>query len=147
MHQVQRRVQSYAICVSTPKLEHRIRELARTGRFDREIADVLNAEHFMSARGVPFQSNNVHLLRRRFGIRTAKINGVEDNPMRWPDGTYSIQGAAEALGITTQTVFKWLRRGRLAGHQLRVGQPWKIELSSAKIKILRSQVRRINHSK
>jgi hypothetical protein len=58
----------------------------------------------------PFQSNNVHLLRKRFGIRTAKINGIEDNPARWPDDTYSIQGAADALGITTQTVFKWLQR-------------------------------------
>jgi DNA invertase Pin-like site-specific DNA recombinase len=146
-HQIQRRVQSYSICVSTPVLERRIRELAKAGKFDREIADILNAEHFMSARGVPFQSNNVHLLRKRFGIRTAKINGVEDNPPRWPDGSYSIQGAAEALGITTQTVFKWLRRGRLAGRQLRIGQPWKIQLTSAKIKVLRGQVRRINHSK
>src|SRR5258708_33371907 len=102
-------------------LGRRIREVAKGGKFDREIADILNAEHFMSARGVPFQSNNVHLLRRRFGIRTAKINGVEDNPIRWPDGSYSIQGAAEALGIPPQTVYKWLRRGRLVGHQMRTG--------------------------
>jgi hypothetical protein len=79
-------------------LERRIRELAKAGKFDREIADTLNAEHFLSARGVPFQSNNVHLLRRRFGIRTAKINGVKDNPPRWPDGSHAIQGAADALG-------------------------------------------------
>ena len=146
-HQVQRRVRSYAVCVSTPMLERRIRELAKAGKFDREIADALNAEHFMSARGVPFQSNNVHLLRRRFGIRTAKINGVEDNPPQWPDGSYSIRGAAEALGITAQTVFKWLRRGYLGGSQLRIGQPWKIHLTPAKIKVLRSQVRRINRPK
>lgn len=146
-HEVQRRVQSYSNCVSTPVLERRIRELAKAGKFDREIAAVLNAEGIMSARGVPFQSTNVHVLRRRFGIRTAKINGVEDNPMRWPDGSYSVQGVATALGITTQTVFKWLQRGRLSGTQLSVGQPWKIKLSPEKIKTLRSQVRRINRPK
>ena len=118
-----------------------------SGMFDREIAENLNKEHFISARGVPFQGNNVHVLRKRFGIRTAKINGIENNPARWPDGTYSIQGAADALGITTQTVFKWLHRGRLIGKQNRAGQPWKLQLSTAKIRVLKSQVRRIKQSK
>lgn len=145
-HQVQRRVQSYEICVSTPMLERRLRELARAGKFDREIAAILNEEHIMPARGELFQSGNVHVLRKRFGIRTAKINGIEDNPARWPDGTYSVQGAADALGITSQTVFKWLRQGKLSGSQLRVGQPWKIKLTPEKIRVLRSRVRRINRS-
>ena len=118
-----------------------------SGMFDREIAETLNKEQFFSARGVPFQSNNVHLLRKRFGIRTAKINGIENNPTRWPDGTYSIQGAADALGITTQTVFKWLHKGRLTGKQNRPGQPWKIQLPVGKMRALKSQVRRIKQSK
>jgi hypothetical protein len=146
-HQVQRRVQSYEICVSAPLLERRLRDLARAGKFDREIAAILNQEHIMPARGVLFQSGNVHLLRKRFGIRTAKINGIEDNPARWPDGTYSVQGTADALGVTTQTIFKWLRRGHLTGTQLRVGQPWKIKLTPEKIRTLRNRVRRINRSK
>jgi DNA invertase Pin-like site-specific DNA recombinase len=143
-HEVQRGVRSYGNCVSTPILERRIRELAKAGMFDRQIALALNAEGILSARGVPFQSNNVHLLRRRFGIRTAKINGVEDNPMRWPDGSYSVQGAAAAIDITTQTVFKWLRQGRLSGTQLDVGQPWKIKLSPEKIRVLKNHVRRVS---
>jgi len=61
----------------------------------------------VSVKGVLLQSNNVHVLRQRFGIRTAKINGMEDNPPQRPDGSYSIQGTAETLGLTTQTVFKW----------------------------------------
>jgi hypothetical protein len=146
-HEIQRRVRSYAICVSTAVLEWRIRELAKAGKFDREIASALNAEGIMSARGVPFQSNNVHLLRKRFGIRTAKINGVDNNPKRWPDGPYSVQGAAAVLGITTQTVFQWLRQGHLSGSQLIAGQPWQIKLSPEKIKLLRSRVRRINRPK
>jgi hypothetical protein len=109
-HIVRRRVQSYSIFTTADSLEKRIRDLSKTGMFDREIAETLNKEQFLSARGVPFQSNNVYVLRKRFGIQTAKINGIENNPSRWPDGTYSILGAAEALGITTQTIFKWLHK-------------------------------------
>ena len=43
---------------------------------DREIAATLNAEGIMSARGTPFLHGTVHLLRKRWGIRTVKINGV-----------------------------------------------------------------------
>lgn len=146
-HEVQRRVRSYEVCVSTAVLEWRIRELAKAGKFDREIAAILNAEGIMSARGVPFQSSNVHILRKRFGIQTAKINGTENNPLRWPDGSYSVQGASAALGVTSQTVFQWLRQGHLLGTQLAAGQPWKIKLSQEKIKQLRSRVRRINRPK
>jgi hypothetical protein len=115
--------------------------------FDREMAETLNKGSFISARGVPFQSNNVHVLRTRFGVQTAKINGTANNPSRCPDGTYSTLGAAEALGITTQTVFKWLHNGRLTGLWNRAGQPWKVQLTAAEIRALKSQVRRIKQSK
>jgi len=128
-------------------LEQRVRELNAAGKMDGEIAQAINDEGIMSARGVPFRGETVHLLRKQWGIRTAKINGVEANPAQWPDGSYSIQGAAEALGITSQTVFKWLRRGRLAGRQSTKGQPWQIHFTTEQISILRSQVRRIGQSK
>jgi transposase-like protein len=76
-----------------------------------------------------------------------KINGTEHNPPQWPDGTYSVQGAAAALSISPQTVFKWLQKGRLSGHQLAKGMPWQITLSSPQIAELRTQVQRINRSK
>jgi len=75
------------------------------------------------------------------------INGTEQNPLQWPDGTYSVQGAAAALSISTQTVFKWLQKGRLSGRQLTRGMPWQITLSSLQIAELRTQVRRTNQSK
>ena len=68
-------------------------------------------------------------------------------PPRWPDGTYSVQGTASALGITAQTVFDWLRNGRLAGRQLAKGQPWQIAMSDDQISALRVQVRRTSRSK
>jgi len=87
-------------------------------------------------------------LRKRWGIATVKINnGKEANPRRWPDGTYSVQGAAEALSITPQTVFDWLQKGRLSGEQLARGMPWKISLTDSQIAELRPRARNTKRPK
>lgn len=86
-------------------------------------------------------NDEIHLLRKRWGIPTVKINGTEPNPPRWPDGTYSIQGVAEVLEITPQTVFDWPAKGRFTGSQLVKGMPWKITLSNQQITDLKAQVR------
>jgi Recombinase zinc beta ribbon domain len=146
-HRLQRKVRSYADCAGTDRLERRIRELNAAGKMDHEIAAILNAEGIMSARGTPFLHGTIHLLRKQRGIRTVKINGTDANPPRWPDGSYSIQGAAAAIGITAQTVFDWLQKGRLQGRQLVKGQPWQISLSADQISNLQQQVRRTSRSK
>ena len=69
------------------------------------------------------------------------------NPIRWPDGSFSVQGAAAALGITSQTVFDYLERGLLSGRQLTKGQPWQIDLTDEQIDRLRARVRRTRRSK
>ena len=111
------------------------------GKMDKEIATALNREGFVAARGCTFKGENVWLLRKRWGIATVKINGVSANPPRWPDGTYSIQGAAAALGITPQTVFDYLARGLLSGRQRAKGQPWQIDLCEEQIIQLRARLR------
>ena len=146
-HRLQRKVRSYADCAGTDLLERRIRELNAAGRMDHEIAAILNTEGIMSARGTPFLHGTVHLLRKQWGIRTVKVNGTDANPPRWPDGSYSIQGAAAAIGITAQTVFDWLQKGRLQGQQLVKGQPWQTSLTDDQISGLQRQVRRTSRSK
>ena len=146
-HRLQRPVRSYAECVSTDALKRRMRELNAAGKMDREIASVLNAEGVMSARGVPLQETTVNHLRKRWNIPTVKINGVEANPPRWPDGSYSIQGAAAALGMTRHTVYRWLHKSRLKGQQLTIGQPWKVFLTDDQIRLLRAPVRGTSRSK
>jgi len=146
-HRLQRKVRSYADCAGTDRLERRIRELNMAGKMDHEIAAILNAEGIMSARGTPFLHGTIHLLRKQWGIRTVKINRTDANPPRWPDGSYSIQGAAAAIGITAQTVFDWLQKGRLQGRQLVKGQPWQISLTEDQITSLQQQVRRTSRSK
>lgn len=107
---------------------------------DAEIAAILNQEGFVAARGCAFKGENVWLLRTRWRIPTVKINGVDKNPTRWADGSFSIQGAAAELGVTPQTVFDYLARGLLAGRQLTKGQPWQIELSDEQISQTSSSV-------
>ena len=97
-HGVQRRVHTYRDYRDLEQLRQRVAALNGAGKMDKEIAAVLNREGFVAARGCAFKGENVWLLRQRWGIATVKINGVSANPPRWPDGTYSIQGAARRSG-------------------------------------------------
>jgi len=146
-HKIRRTVNSYRNYADIGPLEARVRDLAAGQKIDREIATALTADGLLSAHGRPFSGGEVHLLRKRWQIPTVKINGTGHNPPQWPDGTYSVQGAAAALSISTQTVFKWLEKGRLSGHQLAKGMPWQIPLSTPQITALKTQVRRTNQSK
>jgi hypothetical protein len=109
-HSLQGRVHTYANYID--RLRQRVTDLNAAGQMDKEVASVLNAEGFVAARGCAFKGENVWLLRKRWGILTVKINGTSANPDRWPDGTYSVQGAAAAQEVTTQVViFDYLARG------------------------------------
>lgn len=146
-HRLQRRVHTYGDYIDLERLRSRVIELNTAGKMDREIAATLNAEGFLAARGCKFKGENVWLLRTRWGIPTVKINGTSVNPAQWPDGTYSVQGAAAALGITPQTVFDYLARGWIEGRQLTKGQPWQIELSNDRITTLRAKIQRTGRSR
>jgi DNA invertase Pin-like site-specific DNA recombinase len=146
-HALVRRVRAYRDTADLDGLRRRIAELNAAGAMDKEVANILNHEGFLTARGGAFTGENVWLLRSRFDIPTVKINGVEANPPRWPDGRWSVQGAAAALGVTTQTIFDYLARGLLVGHQLAKGQPWQIDLSPEQIDRLRAHVQRMRRSR
>ncbi len=146
-YRLQRRVHTYRDYIDLERLRQRITELNGARKMDGEIAAILNQEGFVAARGCAFKGENVWLLRTRWGIPAVKINGVSANPMHWPDGSFSIQGVAAELGITSQTVFDYLARGLLAGHQLTKGQPWQIDLSDEQISRLRAHVRHTKRSR
>ncbi len=146
-HRLPRRVRSYVDAADIEGMRRRIIDLNAAGAMDGEVAETLNREGFLTAHGGAFTGGNVWLLRRRWGVPTVKINGVEANPPRWADGSWSIQGAAIALGVTPQTIFDYLARGLLAGHQLAKGQPWQIDLSPEQIDRLRAHVQRMRRSK
>lgn len=146
-HTLQRRVHTCNDYIDIDKLRERVTDLNATGKMDKEFASVLNAEGFIAAQNCAFKGDNVWLLRRRWGIPTVKINGASANPDRWPDGTWSVQGAAVALGATPQTIFKYLARGLIEGKQLTKGQPWQVTLSDNQIETLRARVQRNRRSR
>lgn len=130
-HEYERRVSSYAEHPRRERLEQRLRELHQAEKMDHEIAEILNAEGFLTTKRRPFNGNAVWLLRKQLGLPPVKHHGCR--PLRWEDGTYSVEGAAQKLGVFPGTVYKWLQTGRLEGYQLRKGLPWKIVLPPEEI--------------
>lgn len=146
-HKIARHVRSYNDYVDYELLRRRITELNANGLMDKQIAAVLNTEGIVSARRRHFTYENIWLLRKRWGLSAVKLNPVGANPARWPDGSYSVRGAASTLGVTPQTIFDYLARGLLSGRQLIKGQPWQIDLSATQIANLRERLRRTNRSR
>jgi hypothetical protein len=145
-HSFARTVQRYTHHPDAEALQERLRALTAARKLDAEIAAILNAEGFRPARGRAFTGNLVWLMRQQWQIPTVKINGTAHNPPRWPDGTYSIAGVAEAAGVSLGTVYKWLRTGRIPGVQITKGMPWQLPLTEAKLASLKASVRRVRQS-
>jgi hypothetical protein len=144
-HWLIRRVQAYAEYAHLDALQQRIREMAAEGKLDDEIAATLNTEGFRTAHGYLFTSKLLWMLRHEWKIPTAKATG--ENPLRWEDGSFSVEGAAVALGVHMSTIHHWLKCGRLQGEQLRKGTPWKIPFTDQKIEVLRTYVQGARRSK
>lgn len=138
-HWYDRRVLSYREHSQWALIEQRIRELHREHKLDDEIAQVLNTEGIRTTKQVLFNSEAVWHIRKRLGLPAVFPTGT--HPLRWGDGTYSVEGAAQALGVFPGTVYKWLKTGRLEGYQLRKGTPWKITLTAEKVATMQEYLR------
>jgi DNA invertase Pin-like site-specific DNA recombinase len=112
-------------------LERRMRELLAEHKKDGEIAEILSGEGFLTARRKPFSSLTVYSLRRRWNLQASRSMGFY--PVRWEDGTYSVPGAAETLGVSRNTIYNRLRDGRLQGYREGEGLPWKVVLTEEQI--------------
>lgn len=146
-HRLRRRVSDYRHYAEVERLRQRVTELNGEQKMDAEIAAQLNAEGYVTAQGREFRGELVFLLRKKWAIPTVKINGKDENPLQWADGSYSVQGVAKVLEIAPITVFAWLRKGKLQGEQLAKGMPWKIKLTDEQVAGLKTQVRRVSRSK
>lgn len=144
-HEYVRRVHAYRDHAYAERIRHRIHSLHAEGKLDDEIAECLNAEGLRTTENLPFNHNSIWLLRRYMELDSAVPYGPLPN--RWPDGRYSVHGAAEAVGVYPGTVYHWIRTGRIHGKQPRKGTPWKIELSPQMIEELREHVRRVRRLK
>ena len=113
-------------------------------KLDDEIAEALNTEGLQTSKKRPFNHNAIWFLRRRLGLPAVKPNGPL--PARWEDGAYSVRGAAEAIGVCTGTIHKWLSTGRIRGEQPRKDTPWRVFLTQKDIEELRDYVERVKPS-
>lgn len=136
-HWLVRRVRSYQDDAHLDLVRQRIRELNAAQRMDEEIATILNDEGLRTARGEAFTGQIVWLLRKKWGIAPIRVKATPTHPLRWEDGTYSVHGAAAAIGVYVGTIYHWLLTGRLQGVQLTKGMPWQIPLTDEQISELR----------
>lgn len=132
-----RPVLSYDEYVELEALEQRVRELLAEQKKDGEIAEILNAEGFRTARRELFKSTTIYSLRRRWDLPASRMIGFY--PARWKDGTYSVPGAAAALGVSRETVRNWIRAGHLEGGREGEKMPWKVFLTDEQIATLKKK--------
>ncbi len=148
-HWLTRRVRTYDEHADLERVQERLRELSAAQKMDDEIASTLNAEGLRTAHGQPFTSGLIWLLRKKWRIPAipVKVKAGQTSPPRWEDGSYSVDGAATALGVYKGTIYHWLLAGRLQGQQLAKHMPWQIPLTDEQITSLRAHVARARRSR
>ena len=144
-HGYERRVRSYVEHAQWETIVQRVRDLHSQQKLDDEIAEILNNEGLKTTKQLPFNSDAIWLIRKQLNLPA--VIPVSTHPLRWPDGTYSVQGAAQLLGVFPGTVYKWLKTGRLEGSQLRPGVPWKIMLTPDKIAALQQYLQQVRRTR
>jgi excisionase family DNA binding protein len=89
---------------------------------DQHIAAILNKQGRSTGTGLPFNQPRVAYLRTKHGIPAA--------PPPDPDNDlFTVDQAAEQLGVTATTIYRWLRAGLLPGEQTTPHAPWRIRLT------------------
>jgi len=93
---------------------------------DEQIAFMLNMKHLRTCRGNSFTSARVGSLRRTLGLPAA-------NPANLPDSNdpswMSVNHAAQALGVSPDTIRRWAREGTLEANQVMPQAPWRIHVT------------------
>ena len=110
----------------------RIRELARSLP-DGEIADQLNREGQVSAKGQPYTVKIIQWIRCRYRIPPAELKRPEE---------LTVQQVAERFGTSDQVVYYWIEHSVIRSRRINSGMPHWITLSDADEQKLREWVRK-----
>jgi excisionase family DNA binding protein len=86
---------------------------------DEQIARILYRKRLKTSKGLPFDAKRVTNLRY-----THHISGHTKTTLPDED-VYTVQQAAERLGVTGNTVVRWIVRGLLKASQITSGAPWR----------------------
>ena len=122
-------------------------ELNAAGKMDKEIAATLNEEGFVAARGLRLQGRECLAPADALGRSYRQDQWKERQSRAMARRQLLRSGWADALGVTSQTIFDYLAQGFLEGRQPTKGQPWQIALSDQQIATPRARVSRTRRSK
>jgi excisionase family DNA binding protein len=89
---------------------------------DRQIAAILNKQGRRTGTGLLFSEPRVRHVRDQHDIPAAPPPDPEA-------GLFTIEQAAEQLGVCHGTIYRWLRAGLLPGEQVTPHAPWRIRLT------------------
>ena len=105
--------------LTPPAAIERTRVLAAAGRRDEEIAGILNAEGMRTGQGRTWTTSAVRWTRKkgRIGRVAPDRPRHESLPDRFPDGRYSVGGAAKRFGVRLAVVHAWIKRGLVTGER------------------------------
>jgi hypothetical protein len=144
-HEVIRRpIQRFEDLSYYPELAGRITELAGAGWDPGRIADHLNTEGFLPARGAgPIRHRLVTQILHRAGApvthRRRPLPAHPDDAPRKHEWWLPLLAAE--LGVTTGTVRKWLHQGRIAGRQeTRHPHRWIVHADPGELAELRARI-------
>ncbi len=94
---------------------------------DATIAGILNRQGRRSARGLSFTGGRVQGLRHHWGIQRFQRADAAEQPEA---ELLTVADAAQALGLATSTLHRWVADGFIAGEQTTPGAPWRIRLTA-----------------
>jgi DNA invertase Pin-like site-specific DNA recombinase len=95
---------------------------------DTTIAQILSQQNRRTATGLPFRKTHVRALRARHGIPGYQAPPGNVTPGCQDAAVVSITEAARQLGVSTATIYRWLRDGFVTGEQLTPGAPWQVRV-------------------
>ena len=101
---------------------------------DERIAETLNGQGRLSARGKPFSRGMVASLRHRHGIAVFRAPG-DAPPGDAPPGdappALGVREAARELGTTASTLYRWIRQGFVPAEPAAEGAAVRVRLTAA----------------
>jgi len=106
---------------------------------DATIAQILSQQNRRTATGLAFRKTHVRALRARHGIPEYQAPPANVTPGCQDATVVSITEAGRQLGVSSATIYRWLRDGFVTGEQLTPGAPWQIRIDQQLRDMVRPQ--------
>ena len=95
---------------------------------DTTITQILGNQNRRTATGLPFRKAHVRALRAYHGIPGYQPAAENVTPGCQDAAVVSIGEAGRQLGVSSATIYRWLRDGFITGEQLTPGAPWQVRI-------------------